>query len=893
MSNLLKSLESLPNEWALVPVKNKAPYEKEWQKSPRSKAYIESEIACGKATGVGVLCGTPSNGSVLCDHDGSSCDALIEKVSGLSLDEALPTTATVTSGRPGRYQSIYRVPEIYWGGIETRKIATGVKGDDGKPEQIEFRWDGTQSVVIGKHPMTDGYRWINSPDTTAIADAPLWMIEQMLKETKNIAAPETQLWTELDWANSYLSAIPPTNDYDTWLHVGMALHSVDQSLLSAWDDWSQGAENYEPGVCEKKWESFNRSGLCIGTLGYLAKQNGWKSPFTSKSATATKKHPEGENSSQSSEQQLSLDQIKQKLETFISEGRSQSDLEIQFAQLAQESGHPIRTIEGIYKALSSESDLKIATQGAAEELEQLRSIKGQQLPIEQGLFGDGGAFATKIRQVAAAMPTAPEFLVTTLIPAMATAMGTAQTLVIHATAGYVVRPIFRSIIIAETGRKKTPAQSAILKAITTLEETSAKDYDYEIANYELEHRAWMKEKNGPEPKKPTRRRYMTQDSTLAARIQIHAENPRGLLLYKDEASAFITERGRFINGKGDGGEFEADLSEFNGGTIMCDRKGDGSTFISKTAISRVGATQFSTLQRLMGSHNDDCGEFARYLFCSAEAPPSRIDLSKDVGDIGLTSAVMELFDLLHKLPEQSYLLSSSAKTAFEKYQHELTDRQIAEDHPSLQSAYPKFETYFARFVLWLHLVNAILAGEPPKSTVDGYIVDIARQWTEYFIGQLKLVLAVNSPQQELTGDLLKLYDYLKRKNKPLAVRTISQGKLFSRSQDRQKHKTPYYKELLNTLIEKGWLAEKDGFYSIITPPNGNNVDQMLGSAHLNKPQLKQAFSPSDEKNVEQLSALENKSNSLPSNGHVSDTGSEIVSDRELVELLGGGSHASS
>ena len=49
--------------------------------------------------------------------------------------------------------------------------------------------------------------------------------------------------------------------------------------------------------------------------------------------------------------------------------------------------------------------------------------------------------ARKVLQVADAMPTAPEFLVTTLIPALATAMGTAHTLVIHATAGYTVLPI--------------------------------------------------------------------------------------------------------------------------------------------------------------------------------------------------------------------------------------------------------------------------------------------------------------------------------------------------------------------------------------------------------------------------------------------------------------------
>ena len=55
----------------------------------------------------------------------------------------------------------------------------------------------------------------------------------------------------------------------------------------------------------------------------------------------------------------------------------------------------------------------------------------------------------------------------------------------------------------------------------------------------------------PRPQKPKRKRYFSNDDTLAARIQIHAENPKGFLLYRDEASAFITERGRFSSGKGD------------------------------------------------------------------------------------------------------------------------------------------------------------------------------------------------------------------------------------------------------------------------------------------------------------------------------------------------------
>jgi hypothetical protein len=569
---------------------------------------------------------------------------------------------------------------------------------------------------------------------------------------------------------------------------------------------------------------------------------------------------------------LTLEQTRQQLECLVAEAVTSSDIEIQIAALAKAAGLPPQTIRRIFQSIQSEADLRAATTGAADDLEQLRAIKGQHLPIESALHGDGGRLAQQLRQVAEAMPTAPEFLATTLIPTLATAMGTAQTLVIHATAGYTVRPIFRSIIVAGTGRKKTPAQGAILKAITNLEQSAALDYQHELATYEADYRMWArasknKDDPGPEPKRPTRRRYLTQDSTLAAKVAIHAENPRGLLLYKDEASAFITERGRFTSGKGDGGEFEADLSEFNGGAIIHDRKGDGSTFLAKTAISRVGATQFSALQRLMGSHDDDCGEFARYLFCAAEAPPSKIDLSTDMGDIGLTSTIMAVFDRLAHMPEASYLLSPKAQAAFQQYQHELTDRQIAEDHPSLQSAYPKMETYFGRFILWLHLVNAALAGQSPELVVDGYTVELARQWTEYYIGQLRLVLAVNSPQQELTGDLLRAYEYLKRKAAPLDVRAIVQARLFDRDADKTKQRSPYLRELLSTLVEQGWIAQHDGLYALNDPDDP----------------------PPGAPNVEQLSETANKNG----NGHHSTPQIKPLTDDELAALMGGGHCANS
>jgi putative DNA primase/helicase len=69
--------------------------------------------------------------------------------------------------------------------------------------------------------------------------------------------------------------------YDDWLEVGMALHSVDSSLLPAWDEWSQSCpEKYQAGACDEHWRSFTAgAGVGLGSLVYWAQGDGWIPPW--------------------------------------------------------------------------------------------------------------------------------------------------------------------------------------------------------------------------------------------------------------------------------------------------------------------------------------------------------------------------------------------------------------------------------------------------------------------------------------------------------------------------------------------------------------------------------------------------------------------------------------
>ena len=250
----------IPEQWRFCKVgPNKAPFEKRWNEKP-----LLLEQAQGSAA-IGVLCGPQSGGLLMVDNDGESCQQLIEQ---LSDGVGLPYTVSVTSGKPGRFQCAYFIPQQHWDSVGNKTIATGVFDDRGKPEQLDFRWSGKQSVVMGSHPETEGYKWINSPDSVPVAMAPEWIIKLISNESGGDLAQAI----DTARARDLLKIIRPSEDYHEWITVGMALKSVDEGLFDDWVEWSQGARN----ACEHlndyqaKWDSFKKDGVTMGTLHYLA-----------------------------------------------------------------------------------------------------------------------------------------------------------------------------------------------------------------------------------------------------------------------------------------------------------------------------------------------------------------------------------------------------------------------------------------------------------------------------------------------------------------------------------------------------------------------------------------------------------------------------------------------
>ncbi len=187
---LLQQLQALPDGWPLVAVDgNKRAYQKAWQANPLTKAQVAAEIRAGRARAVGVIAGPPT-GLLFVDHDGISATAELERL-GLPLRD-LPKSLAMTSGKDGRFQILYQVPQDFWDALKGRRVfKTGQLDAQGKVENLDLRWVGHYSVVIGAHPETTGYRWLKGrgPTEQSLAEAPAALIELLLDQPEPEPTP--------------------------------------------------------------------------------------------------------------------------------------------------------------------------------------------------------------------------------------------------------------------------------------------------------------------------------------------------------------------------------------------------------------------------------------------------------------------------------------------------------------------------------------------------------------------------------------------------------------------------------------------------------------------------------------------------------------------------------
>jgi hypothetical protein len=307
------------------------------------------------------------------------------------------------------------------------------------------------------------------------------------------------------------------------------------------------------------------------------------------------------------------------------------------------------------------------------------------------------------------------FITLPMLPVLASAIGCSRCLELKP--GWRVLPILWSAVIGESGTAKSPAFCLVTSPLEAMQHdrldehaTAMARHDQDVACYEKQMAAWRKDKSGTlppdKPVPPVATRYMIEDATTEAVATILRDNPRGVLLARDELAGWVGSFDRYASGSGDEGRW---LSMHNGGSVTVDRKtGQYKTiFVRRAAVSLTGGVQPGVLQRVIGPQHRESGLLARILL--AQPPRHRKRWSDNGIDPQVEAAYGRLLKRLHSLtfdesterPEPVAVgLSPAATEAWTLFFEEhaaLTEEATG----ALASAFSKLEETAARLALVL------------------------------------------------------------------------------------------------------------------------------------------------------------------------------------------------
>ena len=262
------------------------------------------------------------------------------------------------------------------------------------------------------------------------------------------------------------------------------------------------------------------------------------------------------------------------------------------------------------------------------------------------------------------------------------------------------------------------------------------------------------------------------------------QNPRGLLLCRDELAGWIKGFNSYKGGRG--GDETAFLELHRAGTLLVDRKGGvpKTIHVPNAALSLCGGIQPGILQQALGRENFENGLAARILM----AMPPRIAKQWNEHDIDLDVAwqVEEVFaELLRmemvidgnqKASPRVLKLESEAQTAWIDFYNDHAIQQAELGESDLSAAFSKLEGYTARLALVIHCVreadgDVSLA---PDDCIDAESIHRAVRIVRWFCDETRRIYAQFGESDE-QAQHRKLLEIIRKYDGRITVRQLMQA----------------------------------------------------------------------------------------------------------------------
>lgn len=386
-----------------------------------------------------------------------------------------------------------------------------------------------------------------------------------------------------------------------------------------------------------------------------------------------------------------------------------------------------------------------------------------------------------IREATAALGCAPELVALPMLAALSSAIGASR--VIEVKGGWREGATLFLAVVASPGAMKTPAAKVAKAPVFERQRGLGGEYAEDKEEHRRDLLRWETEKKEAakrgevheeaSPSPPAFARCVAGDTTLEALVCVLEDNPRGLLVHKDELTGWVRSMDQYKGGKGS--DRQHWLSLWSNDEVVVDRKSrQGEPIVlAKPFVSLFGGIQPAMLTELGGAMED--GLMDRFLF--AYPTPRHAWFNEyEISDSSRNrhaALYNELADLTlaqdeHGDPNPKPLkLSPEAKRLFAGVVDSLAAEAFEPGFPArLEGVYSKMRGYLARLSLILAVCRLVEsdaggnAGES-KECVEREDVEAAAEMIEYFKAHARRVYAeLRAPDdlEVLAADLKALIE---------------------------------------------------------------------------------------------------------------------------------------
>lgn len=340
---------------------------------------------------------------------------------------------------------------------------------------------------------------------------------------------------------------------------------------------------------------------------------------------------------------------------------------------------------------------------------------------------------------------------------------------------WLVIPNLWGGIVGRPGMLKTPAVSEVMQLVSLLESDAKQAFDASLAGYQAELEDFKAEKealksamlnakkqvlkNKPmnhdamtlknqfaklvEPVRPIWKRYKTNDATIEKLSELLADNPRGLLIYRDELIGLLST----WNQEGRESDRAFFLEAWNGyGSLTSDRIGRGTVHTENLCVSIFGSTQPARLMHYLyhaikGSDND--GLLQRFqLLVYPDEPKGWKLIDQEPNQ----QAKQRAFNVIQKLVNMDFMQHGASKESKNRFPyfrfdqaaqdlffHWLSDLENemleADDQPLLVEHISKYRSLVPSLALIFHLIDVADGANGSEVSYDATLKAIA--WCHY------------------------------------------------------------------------------------------------------------------------------------------------------------------